>query len=152
MSGKLQFRRGLKSNLPASAPSGMPLWCEDTKELYVRIEDGVAKILPIYEMEELTQKQSLTNIPLENNSVNFIVPDRKIIFELPEINDNFSSFSQIFVQLGLQTAQTIDLGTEYFFNNEIPDLSKSGLYDIMYEFSPIENRWYCGVLTQRITE
>lgn len=151
MTGNLQFRRGLKSDLPVSAPSGMPLWCEDTSELYVGTEDGVAKILPIYDMEELTNKQSLTNIPLKNNSVNFIEPNRKIVFELPEICDFPPVFSQIFVQLSLQNVQTIDLGTEYFFNNEIPDLSKPGLYDIIYEFNPMDGRWYCGVLTLRIT-
>lgn len=31
----IRFRRGNKADLPASAPSGMPLWCEDTKELYL---------------------------------------------------------------------------------------------------------------------
>lgn len=42
--GNLQFKRGLKSNLPASAPSGMPLWCTDTKELYIGTETGVEKV------------------------------------------------------------------------------------------------------------
>lgn len=40
----LQFKRGLKSNLPTSAPSGMPLWCTDTKELYIGTETGVEKV------------------------------------------------------------------------------------------------------------
>lgn len=44
MTGNLQFKRGLKSNLPTSAPSGMPLWCTDTKELYVGTETGVIKV------------------------------------------------------------------------------------------------------------
>lgn len=44
MSGNLQFKRGLKANLPTSAPSGMPLWCEDTKELYIGTDDGISKI------------------------------------------------------------------------------------------------------------
>lgn len=44
MSGNLQFRRGLKTNLPTSAPSGMPLWCTDTNELYIGTGDGVEKV------------------------------------------------------------------------------------------------------------
>jgi len=44
MSGNLQFKRGLKNNLPTSAPSGMPLWCTDTKELYIGTGDSVSKI------------------------------------------------------------------------------------------------------------
>lgn len=44
MAGNLQFKRGLKTNLPSSAPSGMPLWCTDTKELYIGTDEGVEKI------------------------------------------------------------------------------------------------------------
>ena len=35
MEVNIQFKRGTKINLPDSAPNGMPLWCEDTKELYI---------------------------------------------------------------------------------------------------------------------
>ena len=35
MATSIRVRRGNKANLPASAPSGMLLWCEDTKELYM---------------------------------------------------------------------------------------------------------------------
>ena len=35
MPTNIRIRRGKKANLPKSAPSGMPLWCEDTKELYI---------------------------------------------------------------------------------------------------------------------
>jgi len=37
----IRFRRGNKANLPELAPSGMPLWCEDTKELYLGTGDDV---------------------------------------------------------------------------------------------------------------
>lgn len=40
----IQFKRGNKADLPESAPSGTPLWCEDTQELYVGTENGVSKI------------------------------------------------------------------------------------------------------------
>ena len=44
MSNKIQFKRGLKANLPTSAEVGMPLWCTDTQELYIGTGDGVAKV------------------------------------------------------------------------------------------------------------
>lgn len=40
----IRFRRGTKSNIPASAPSGTPLWCEDSKEFYIGTDSGVQKI------------------------------------------------------------------------------------------------------------
>lgn len=44
MANKIQFKRGLKTNLPTSADEGMPLWCTDTKELYIGTGDGVSKV------------------------------------------------------------------------------------------------------------
>lgn len=40
----IKFKRGLKSNLPSAVPSGMPLWCEDSKELYIGTGDSVTKV------------------------------------------------------------------------------------------------------------
>ena len=39
----IRIRRGNKSDLPTSAPSGMLLWCEDTQELYMGTGDSVIK-------------------------------------------------------------------------------------------------------------
>ena len=44
MGTHIYIRRGNKSNLPYSAPSGMPLWCEDTQELYIGTGKGVKLI------------------------------------------------------------------------------------------------------------
>lgn len=44
MSNKIQFKRGLKQNLPSSADAGMPLWCTDTQELYIGTGNGVALV------------------------------------------------------------------------------------------------------------
>ena len=41
MGTHIRLRRGNKANLPKSAPSGMPLWCEDTKELYIGTGSGI---------------------------------------------------------------------------------------------------------------
>ena len=44
MPTNIRIRRGNKANLPSSAPSGMPLWCEDTQELYIGTGDGLKLI------------------------------------------------------------------------------------------------------------
>ena len=44
MANKIQFKRGLKTNLPSSADAGMPLWCTDTHELYIGTGNGVALV------------------------------------------------------------------------------------------------------------
>ena len=44
MANKIQFKRGLKQNLPSSADIGMPLWCTDTQELYIGTGTGVSKV------------------------------------------------------------------------------------------------------------
>ena len=43
MTTSIRVRRGNRANLPASAPSGMLLWCEDTKELFIGTGDSVIK-------------------------------------------------------------------------------------------------------------
>ncbi len=43
MSTNIRIRRGNKADLPSSAPSGMLLWCEDTKELFIGTGDSVIK-------------------------------------------------------------------------------------------------------------
>lgn len=40
----IRFRRGYKNDLPPTAPSGMPLWCEDTKELYLGTGNGIVQV------------------------------------------------------------------------------------------------------------
>ena len=50
MPTNIRIRRGKKANLPKSAPSGMPLWCEDTKELYIGTGTGV-QIIHTYDAD-----------------------------------------------------------------------------------------------------
>ena len=52
MPTNIRIRRGKKANLPKSAPSGMPLWCEDTKELYIGTGTGV-QIIHTYDADTL---------------------------------------------------------------------------------------------------
>ena len=44
MQSNIRFKRGNFSNLPTSAPSGTPLWCNDTHELYIGTGNSVAKV------------------------------------------------------------------------------------------------------------
>jgi len=48
MANKIQFKRGLKTNLPSSADAGMPLWCTDTQEFYIGTGNGVVKVGGLY--------------------------------------------------------------------------------------------------------
>lgn len=42
MGTHIRIRRGNKANLPSSAPSGMPLYCEDTNQLFIGTGSSVA--------------------------------------------------------------------------------------------------------------
>ena len=44
MKVNIKFKRGYKSNMPSYAPDGMPLWCSDTKELYMGTGSSISKI------------------------------------------------------------------------------------------------------------
>lgn len=50
MGTQIRIRRGKKADLPPKAPSGMPLWCEDTKELYIGTGDGI-QIIHTYDAD-----------------------------------------------------------------------------------------------------
>ena len=44
MTTHIRFRRGFKNDLPSYAPSGMPMWCEDTQELYLGTGTGLVQV------------------------------------------------------------------------------------------------------------
>lgn len=88
-------------------------------------------------------------IALSDNSINRITPTGNVIFSLPTISDN-NIFHQILVQVYLSTALTIELGTNCFFNTEVPDLSKSGIYNIIYEHNG--TNWVSGILFTEVSE
>ncbi len=60
MSKNIRFKRGNKSRLPSSAPSGTPLWCEDTEELYIGTGNSRTKVGGDSVTEALVN-QKLTN-------------------------------------------------------------------------------------------
>ena len=61
----IRFRRGDKQNLPESAPSGMPLWCEDSKELYMGTNEGIIPVIP-----KINDVSFFGNVPYSVNSGN----------------------------------------------------------------------------------
>lgn len=52
MGTQIRIRRGKKADLPNKAPSGMPLWCEDTKELYIGTGNGI-QIIHTYDADTI---------------------------------------------------------------------------------------------------
>ncbi len=130
MTGNLQFRRGLKSNLPTSAESGTPLWCTDTKELYIGTGNGVS-LINTQNTTTVTTLATSGTISLKDNSINRISASSTVTFSLPSVTS--TTYHQILVQLTMSTVRTINLGTTHYFNGEAPDLSKAGLYNIFYE-------------------
>ncbi len=139
----LQFKRGSKENLPDYAPSGMPLWCEDTKELYIGTEYGVEKVGR--QIKTVNDIAGHATIRLEIDSVNALYMDRNVAFLLPTPDDE-GVFHEILVQLVMPTVFSIDLGTTLFLNEEEPDLSKPGEYDLIYEYDVMYQTWSCGVI------
>ena len=153
MSGNLQFRRGLKTNLPTSAPSGMPLWCTDTKELYIGTGDGIHKIAASGSSSSQSTK-SITVLPtsgtinLEDNSVNTIMVSGNVNFVLPEISDN-TTFHEILVQVSMPSVVSFTLGTNNYLSSDAPDMSQAGLYNILFEYHV--DTWFVGVVKKNGT-
>ncbi len=80
MEVNIQFKRGTKINLPASAPNGMPLWCEDTKELYIGTGNSVAKVNGTYSGETSSPYELVTS--LSENSTDLQYPSAKCVYDI----------------------------------------------------------------------
>lgn len=69
MSGSLiRFKRGNKADLPQSATSGTPLWCEDTKELYIGDGNGVSKVGAISNVVDNNSLLNLIGVSSDDSS------------------------------------------------------------------------------------
>ena len=80
MEVNIQFKRGTKINLPASAPNGMPLWCEDTKELYIGTGNSIAKVNGTDSGEISSPYELVTN--LSENSTDLQDPSAKCVYDI----------------------------------------------------------------------
>ena len=87
---------------------------------------------------------------LNDNLIYKITPNGTCIFTLPT-NLNSTNFHQILIQINLSTVYTIDVGTSYYFNKTTPDLSESGVYNLIYEYDTNDGYWVCGLLTKGAT-
>ncbi|MCD8024889.1 MAG: hypothetical protein LUE64_05090 [Candidatus Gastranaerophilales bacterium] len=206
MDVSIQFKRGNFENLPESALSGMPLWCEDTNELYIGTGSGIAKVgstettsssdntTDTSDLDETYEKIEKTILfpeadenycfNLTDNSINRITfsssesdeaeedeyedevtpdlgetlietstsssssrtessEDITYTIVLPEITDT-DKYHQILVQIDYQNSVTLDLGTTYFFNQEEPDFSNLGTYNLVYEHDG--SNWCVGCI------
>lgn len=91
----------------------------------------------------LTILSSSGTVNLSDNSVNRITPSGTVTFTLPTVSDN-TKFHQIMVQIILNSVVTINVGTSYFFNKTAPELSETGIYDLVYEYNG--TNWVCGAV------
>ena len=80
---------------------------------------------------------------LTDNAVHQITVAATTTFNLPTVS-LATKFHQMLVLLDMPTAQTINLGTDAFFNGESPDLSTSGTYTLIYEYNGV--KWVVGAL------
>ena len=86
-------------------------------------------------------------ITLTDNSVNSITPTGNVTFILPTITDD-TKFHQILVQINMSNIYTFDVGTYYFFNQNTPDLSEIGLYNLIFEYDNTNQYWVCGLINK----
>lgn len=84
-----------------------------------------------------------TTVSLTDNSVHYIEVAGNTTFALPTVADA-TKFHQMLVLLYMPTVQTINLGTDAFFNGESPDLSTPGTYTLIYEYNGV--KWVVGAL------
>lgn len=137
----IKFRRGNKADLPQSAPSGTPLWCEDKKELYIGTDNGVQKI-GNYEFPVIPLVPTSGTIQLVDNSVNRMVAAGNTTFSLPDVTNN-GIYHQIIVQINKIYTGNINLGTTMFMDKRKPSTNDSGYYILKYEYDGIRN-WVCS--------
>lgn len=96
---------------------------------------------------EVSELGTSGTIALEDNKVYRITPSGSISLVLPSTLDP-SKFHQMLVQVNMTTVQTIDVGTNMFFNHIQPDLSDVGVYNLLFEYDNNDNCWVCGLLSK----
>ena len=119
MSGSLiRFKRGNKADLPMSASSGTPLWCEDTKELFMGNGNGVSKVGAVSNLVDNTSTLNLIGVS-SNDSSNFKT-DNLISIKGSTINaENFNGLAL----RSTSDANGNEISQTYATKNEIAGLS-----------------------------
>ena len=92
-------------------------------------------------------------IALTDNSVNSIAGvTGNITFTLPAVTDN-TKFHQIFIQMNMPTAYSIDMGLgtpPHWLTDEAPDLSEAGTYNLYWEYDKAEQFWRGAALKKGV--
>ena len=78
-------------------------------------------------------------ITLEDNKMYSLVATGDVAFTLPTVSD--AKLHQIFLQLQMDTAVTIDLGTTNYFKGTAPDMTVAGMYNIIWEYDVNKGVW-----------
>lgn len=107
---------------------------EYLKEVQDQKEDVAQSVITLETSGQLT---------LQDNKIHKVAPTSNISFVLPTITDT-DSFHQIVVQVTIETAVTIGLGTTDYFGKIQPDLSSIGRYNLYYEWDGTS--WVVGAI------
>lgn len=129
---------------------GVPVQDSDSFRSYANKINNISSTDPnaLLNVTELAYQEQ---IQLESGKVYTLVPTGNVTFVLPTIADK-SKFPQILVQLKMETVVTIDLGTTNFFNKETPDLSKAGIYNLLFEYDLNNDVWVANVFEKGTAE
>lgn len=103
------------------------------------ITTSIAKTTSVTELEGLTPS-------LLDNSIHNITVIGNTVFTLPVVTDT-TKFHQMLVLLNMPEVKTINLGTKFYFNGFVPDMSEAGKYTVIYEYDG--TNWVVGVLSKR---
>ena len=135
MSGSLiRFKRGNKADLPKSATSGTPLWCEDTKELYIGDGNGVSKVGAVSNMVDNNSLLNLIGVS-SGDSSNFKT-NNLVSIQGSSINaQNFNGLAQ----KATSDADGNEITETYATKNEIEGLSS-------YQPPILSSQWFDHIL------
>ena len=106
-------------------------------ELYF-VSDEPDQAVDFIDLETTSGSQTL-----ESNKWYSVTPNGNLTISLPSTVSTIIS-NKILVQLNLSTVYTINLGTSHYFGSA-PDLSATGIYDLVYEYNNIGSYWVVEV-------
>jgi len=100
----------------------------------------------------VTTPSTSGTIALSDNTIYKLTPTGAITFTLPTITD-LTKFHQILIQLNMSTVYSISTGlgaTPHYFNEVAPDLSATGVYNLIYEYDNANGYWVLGALKKGV--
>lgn len=105
---------------------------------------NVSNSLSVYQTVNYPTNTSGT-IPLESNKIYALTPSGAVTFSLPTISgEDVNKFHQIYVRLNLDTYYSVNLGTSWTFDNQLPQITTTGKYNLLYEYDGAH--WVVGII------